>query len=82
MAEKLAPQYDASRGRAGLVCAQVNPLRAGDREPMLAMANRFHRWAPNIAVKLPANAAGLDVLDANDGRVKGTTTTDAQDMLP
>ena len=28
------------------------------------------------------HADRLDVLDANDGTVKGTTTTDAQDMLP
>ncbi len=61
--EKLLPQYHASQGQKGLVCAQVNPLRAGDRECMLAMANRFHRWAPNIAVKLPATSAGLDVLE-------------------
>jgi transaldolase len=27
------------------------------------MARRFHDWAPNIAVKLPAAAAGLDVLE-------------------
>ena len=31
---------------------------------MLAMAKRFHDWAPNIAVKLPATAAGLDVLES------------------
>jgi transaldolase len=30
---------------------------------MLAMARRFSQWAPNIAVKLPATAAGLDVLE-------------------
>jgi transaldolase len=30
---------------------------------MLPMARRFHAWAPNIAVKLPATAAGLDVLE-------------------
>ena len=56
-------QYDASQGKAGLVCAQVNPARAGDRDAMLAMARRFHSWAPNISVKLPAVAAGLDVLE-------------------
>jgi transaldolase len=72
-AEKLAPQHHASQGRAGLVCAQVNPLRAGDRECMLAMANRFHGWAPNIAVKLPATAAGLDVLE--DCVAAGITVT-------
>ena len=62
-AEKLMPLHTASKGRMGLVCAQVNPLRAGDREIMLAMARRFTRWAPNIAVKLPATSAGLDVLE-------------------
>ena len=55
--------YETSNGQAGLVCAQVNPLRAGDRDCMLPMARRFHQWAPNIAVKLPVTSAGLDVLE-------------------
>ena len=62
-AEKLMPEYEASRGNSGFVCAQVNPARAGDRDCMQAMARRFHNWAPNIAVKLPATGAGLDVLE-------------------
>ncbi|MGC9349744.1 MAG: transaldolase family protein [Anaerolineae bacterium] len=62
-AEKLAPQHRASNGATGYVCAQVNPQDAGDRESMLAMARKFHAWAPNIAVKLPVTAAGLDVLE-------------------
>jgi transaldolase len=62
-AARLTPQFEAGRGRSGFVCAQVNPLRAGDRDCMLPMARRFHAWAPNIAVKLPATAAGLDVLE-------------------
>ena len=57
------PHFDASAGKRGFVCAQVNPSRAGEREPMMAMARRIHAWAPNIAVKLPAVAAGLDVLE-------------------
>ncbi|RPJ32274.1 MAG: hypothetical protein EHM35_11615, partial [Planctomycetaceae bacterium] len=63
VAEQLLPQYEKTGGATGYVCAQVNPNRAGDRETMLAMARRFTRWAPNIAVKLPATAAGLDVLE-------------------
>jgi transaldolase len=47
----------------GYVCAQVNPNQAGERETMIEMARRFHNWAPNIAVKLPVTAAGLDVLE-------------------
>ncbi len=62
-AGKLMPEFDASRGRSGFVCAQVNPLRADDRDSMLPMARRFNGWAPNIAVKLPATSAGLDVLE-------------------
>ena len=62
-AEKLLPQYEASQGASGYVCGQVNPSRAGDRDAMQAMARRFHNWAPNIAVKLPATSAGLDVLE-------------------
>ena len=62
-ARRLEPQYERTDGRLGYVCAQVNPARAGDREAMLSMARRFHSWAPNIAVKLPVTAAGLDVLE-------------------
>ena len=67
------PHYERSRGKTGYVCAQVNPLLAGEREPMLAMARRLHAWAPNIAVKLPAVAAGLDVLE--DCIAEGITST-------
>jgi transaldolase len=62
-AKKLEARYRASDGDLGYVCAQVNPRHAGDRERMLATARRFHGWAPNIAVKLPVTAAGLDVLE-------------------
>ena len=62
-AEKLLPAFAAGGGRSGFVCAQVNPARAGDRACMYPMARRFHAWAPNIAVKLPATAAGLDILE-------------------
>jgi transaldolase len=73
VARALRPQYEKTSGATGYVCAQVNPARAGDRETMLAMARRFHGWAPNIAVKLPATAAGLDVLE--DCAAEGITCT-------
>jgi transaldolase len=72
-AHQLQTEYEKSGGRMGYVCAQVNPARAGDRDSMLAMARRFSRWAPNIAVKLPATAAGLDVLE--DCTAEGITCT-------
>jgi transaldolase len=72
-AEKLLPEFERSGGTMGQVCAQVNPTRAGDRESMLPMARRFSSWAPNIAVKLPATLAGLDVLE--DCIAEGITVT-------
>jgi transaldolase len=72
-ATKLLPRFEASGGASGFVCAQVNPARAGDRECMYPMGKRFHAWAPNIAVKLPATSAGLDVLE--DLVAEGVTTT-------
>jgi len=72
-AEKLMPEYQASSGRSGFVCAQVNPLHAGDRDCMRAMTQRLHAWAPNIAVKLPATSAGLDVME--DAIADGITCT-------
>jgi transaldolase len=66
-------QYEKSAGRMGYVCAQVNPARAADRKVMLSMARRFSAWAPNIAVKLPATASGLDVLE--DCTAEGITAT-------
>ena len=72
-AHQFEPQYEKNAGRMGYVCAQVNPARAAERECMLSMARRFHAWAPNIAVKLPATAAGLDVLE--DCTAEGITAT-------
>jgi transaldolase len=69
----LLPEYERTKGATGYVCAQVNPSRTGDRAAMLAMARRFHNWAPNIAVKLPATASGLDVEE--DCIAEGITTT-------
>lgn len=71
--EHLMGEFANSRGQSGFVCAQVNPTRAGDRDCMLAMARRFHKWAPNIAVKLPCTSAGLDVLE--DCVAEGITIT-------
>lgn len=62
-AAKVESIYRNSGGEDGYVCAQVNPSRDGERQAMLAMAQRFHAIAPNIAVKLPVTAAGLDVLE-------------------
>jgi len=72
-AEMFMPVYERTQGRLGYVCAQVDPALAGEREAMLEMARRFHSWAPNIAVKLPVTAAGLDVCE--ECAAEGITVT-------
>ncbi|MDR1440338.1 MAG: transaldolase family protein [Clostridiales bacterium] len=63
LAALLLPAYERTGGAQGFVCAQVAPSLAGDRDGMLEMALRLRAWAPNIAVKLPATCAGLDVIE-------------------
>lgn len=72
-AQMFLPEYERSGKQNGYVCAQVNPARAGNRPEMLAMARRFTKWAPNIAVKLPCTLAGLDVEE--DCIAEGITIT-------
>jgi len=72
-ASRLMSIYERTAGRQGYVCAQVNPVQAGNRESMLIMARRLAAWSPNIAVKLPATAAGLDVLE--ECAAEGLTVT-------
>jgi len=74
-AARLLPEYERSGHEMGYVCAQVNPGRAGDREAMQSMAERFAAWAPNIAVKLPATSAGMDVLEECVARGITVTST-------
>jgi len=62
-ASRLRPVFDRTHGESGYVCAQVDPSLAGSRDAMERMGRRFAAWAPNVAVKLPVTAAGLDVLE-------------------
>ena len=57
------PIYEKTDGEQGYALGQLNPSRAGDAEGMLAQARRVHSWAPNIAIKLPATQAGVEVVE-------------------
>ena len=64
IAKKFLPIYEATEGVQGYVCAQVNPKKQGDTAAMIEMGRRLASWAPNIAVKVPATAAGLRAIEA------------------
>lgn len=63
VAKIVEPIYQKTEGKNGYVCAQVAPAYAANREEMVKMVRQLHGWAPNIAVKIPVTAAGLDVLE-------------------
>jgi transaldolase len=69
------PLHMESGGERGWVCAQVNPALCAQRDAMLAMAQRFASWAPNISVKLPATAAGMSVLEECAAQGASVTST-------
>ena len=63
IAKKFQPIFENTNGIQGFVCAQVNPKKQGDSGSMIEMGRRLAAWAPNIAVKLPAAAAGLRAIE-------------------
>ena len=63
IAKKFQPIYEATAGVQGYVCAQVNPKKQGDTAAMVEQGRRLAAWAPNIAVKVPATAAGLRAIE-------------------
>jgi len=69
----LLPIYNKTRGEAGYVCAQGNPLNHGDAAAMVEEAVAFDSLAPNIANKIPVSAAGLEAIEELTSR--GITTT-------
>ena len=64
IAKKFQPIFEKTNGEQGFVCAQVNPKKQGDTEIMVEMGRRLAAWAPNIAVKVPATAAGIRAIEA------------------
>ncbi len=71
----LYPVFKQTDGNAGYVCSQVDPALSSNREAMLETAVIMSGFGDNISVKLPATAAGLDVMDACVSRGIHVTVT-------
>lgn len=67
-ASRLKPVYDATRGVKGFLSAQVNPKYYPNRELMVAQATQLASLAPNIAIKAPATAVGIDAIEEMTAR--------------
>ena len=62
-AAKLGPVFETTAGRKGRLSIQTNPANHRSAERMLEQGRRFADLAPNMQVKFPATAAGLEAIE-------------------
>jgi len=74
-AAALQPVFEAHGGRKGLLSVQVNPANYRDPERMVGQAARLAGIAPNIQVKFPATAAGIEAVEEATARGMNITAT-------
>ncbi len=63
-ADLLRPLHDATAGREGFVCLELDPTLAHDPAATIAAARRLFDWLsrPNVMIKIPAVAAILPAI--------------------
>lgn len=59
----LEPVFEAQRGRQGRLSIQTNPLLFRSPDRLVDQALEFAALAPNVIVKLPATAAGIEAIE-------------------
>jgi len=59
----LKPIYDREKGRNGRLSIQTNPALYRNAEAIVEQAVRFHGLAPNMIVKIPVTAAGVQAIE-------------------
>jgi transaldolase len=59
----LMPVFGRERGRKGRLSLQTNPTFYRNAEAIVEQAMRFNKLAPNIQVKIPASAAGIQAIE-------------------
>ena len=67
-ARQLLPVYEATKGAKGFLSMQVNPKFYPNPEQMVTQAVQLAALAPNIAIKAPANAAGIAAMEEMTAR--------------
>lgn len=67
-AKLLLPEFEKSGGRRGRLSLQVNPKYFRNADAMVAQAAELKKNAPNVAVKMPVVAAGLQAMEAATAR--------------
>ncbi|MHB1294171.1 MAG: transaldolase family protein [Anaerolineae bacterium] len=74
-AEMMLPVFNASNGRYGQVCVQVDPRLLRDTAAMVQQGIEAAAASPNIMVKMPGSAEGIEGVRQLTARGISTTTT-------
>ncbi len=67
-AKLLMPAFEAQEGRQGRLSIQTDPTLFRSKEGMVAQALRLADLAPNVIVKFPATAAGIEGMEEATAR--------------
>ncbi len=59
-ARRLAPLWDASGGRYGHICGQVDPRNLMDTKAMVEQGQHLHAVHPNVMIKMPGTREGIE----------------------
>jgi transaldolase len=59
----LEPIYQQHHGQKGRLSIQIDPTLNRSARKMVEQARHFHTLAPNVQVKFPATAAGLEAIE-------------------
>lgn len=59
----LMPIFEREKGRKGRLSMQTNPVNYRNSDALVEQAVHFHELAPNIQVKIPVTAAGVDAFE-------------------
>jgi len=71
----LLPAFEAWEGRQGRLSTQTDPTLHRSAERMVAQGLHFSGLAPNIIVKFPATAAGIEAIEEATARGISVNTT-------
>jgi len=61
-ARELMPVFEATGGREGRMCVQVDPRDHEDADAMVEQALALNRLAPNLSIKMPLTRTGLKAI--------------------
>ena len=59
----LLPIYEREHGKRGLLSIQTNPANYRTTEAIIAQALHFNTLAPNLQIKIPVTAAGIQAIE-------------------